>query len=446
MNRNRTHLGRCLLLNFYIFVIVCGCRPATITPQQFQIVSGSMTPSFWGPHRLAICTQCRQQQRLLVDAYDPNLPSICCLCGHACKVQQTIQQGDVAEIVPIGPTHSIERFDVVMINSEALSPSSLQTHQATDYAPLTNSMPNKVLKRVWGLPGETIEFRNGEVWVDGEVLRKSLSQLWSVSIPVSHYPQDQIFHWIANRIRGPQQKTSDVVAGKPISGLSIPSNGMLEYRHKRALRTPNGTRLVDSPFNDDSYFNQNSTRAFHPVCDYMVMLRIRTPLPNTSSSLPELQWSIDLEPTNSLVLSCDRPVSIATATSISIRARKWLTAAVCDGRLLAQSDLAEESRTLEPLVYASQGSSSETRPRLENYSNNPIEIEEISIARDLWLEGGKTQVIDPATRTDQNSGYYLLGDNLPLSVDSRVPDFGRIQRASIIGKAQPIPDHRRYRR
>ncbi len=448
MNANRAKLYRCLLLNFGIFAIVCGCRPSSIGQQPYQIISGSMTPTFWGPHRIAVCTRCKQKQRLLVDAYDPGLPSICCLCGQNCEVQQTVLPGDVAEIVSLGPTQGIDRFDMVMIDIGGNLSGSPETFGAADASLHTNRMPNKVLKRVWGLPGETIEFRNGEVWIDGEMLRKSLSQLCSVSVPISHYPQDQVSRWIANHLHGPPLETADVVPGKPIAELSIPSNGILEYRHKRLLRTPNGIRQIDGPFNDDSYFNQSSTQAFHHVCDYMIMLRMRTSFPGDAPSTTESRWSIRIEPANSLVLCCDGPSTHKeTAHSISILARTWLRAAICDGRLLAQSDLAEESRTLDPSGHdASQGSSADTRPRIENYSQTPIEIEELTIARDLWLEGEKVQVVAPATSTGSSSGYYLLGDNLPLSIDSRYPEFGRIPRASILGKARSLPDNHRYRR
>ena len=44
---------------------------------------------------------------------------------------------------------------------------------------------NMTLKRLVGGPGERVELRNGDAWIDGVVARRDLAQLWDTAVEIS---------------------------------------------------------------------------------------------------------------------------------------------------------------------------------------------------------------------------------------------------------------------
>ncbi len=67
------------------------------------------------------------------------------------------------------------------------------------FLPPTNAQTDDLIKRVIGLPGETVEIRNGSVWIDGKVLEESYAA--GTTAPDNHWQlgADQLFVMGDNR-------------------------------------------------------------------------------------------------------------------------------------------------------------------------------------------------------------------------------------------------------
>jgi signal peptidase I len=84
-------------------------------------------------------------------------------------------------------THSIERFDIVVFDIPAGNRR-------------TQNKEERWIKRIIGLPGETIEMRSGKVFINGQLLNEPFEKIedepntnWKRDYPPTHIPQDEYF-------------------------------------------------------------------------------------------------------------------------------------------------------------------------------------------------------------------------------------------------------------
>ena len=120
-----------------------------------QVSAGSMAPTLLGPHRLASCDVCERTFPVSVDRGWPANRATCPNCGRRGidVSREPLLPGDSIWIDRTAFTvRSPRRWEVVVFRCP------------TDAARLC-------VKRVIGLPGETIDLREGEVYVNGEVAR-----------------------------------------------------------------------------------------------------------------------------------------------------------------------------------------------------------------------------------------------------------------------------------
>ena len=82
-------------------------------------------------------------------------------------------------------------------------------------------------KRIWGLPGETLHFASGDLWIDGRRYHKKLDELLRFAIPVSRFPEDSISHWYLRRDAKPTP-IEGLVADR-VSGFTLGAGERLEW-------------------------------------------------------------------------------------------------------------------------------------------------------------------------------------------------------------------------
>ncbi len=159
-------------------VCLAGCwnwaadSPACRWQPQFQIASSSMAPAFRGPSLLARCPTCQHECLVAADTANPRLPTRCFKCGGVSQLLDQLHAGQIVSVVQAQETARIKRFDCIVF----CDPQSRQTPQ---------------LKRVWGLPGESLRFENGELWIDGQLYRKGMQELLRVAMPVAQLSSDR---------------------------------------------------------------------------------------------------------------------------------------------------------------------------------------------------------------------------------------------------------------
>jgi len=133
-----------------------------------RVVGGSMVPGLLGVHREVVCADCGYRFPCGTDR--PPVPprAVCPNCGYAANGLESL------------PDLAGER---VLINPEAFA--FRQPRRWEIVALRRPSQPGQIaVKRVVGLPGESVEIRQGDVYVDGKILRKDLAQQRALAIPV----------------------------------------------------------------------------------------------------------------------------------------------------------------------------------------------------------------------------------------------------------------------
>ncbi len=448
-----------------LVVLLClagiGCSGRGSDRERFQVASSSMAPRLLGPHFVDVCQDCGHRGVSAVEAFDANIPTRCFACGAVSVVDSQASVGDLVEIVHNVSDAPVARFAVVVYESTQEKTHRVERAQRIESASATKhwtshpSENHRVLKRVWALPGERIALRDGEAWIDGRQLRKTVQEMAAVSIAIGRLPADARSHWwvcdSGNNLPIPlEQKTID-------GRCDLLVGQRLEFRYARPSRNPLLHALVPSPLVDDYPCNQNNTAALHAVSDYLVAMEVAEP----ASSVWSLQLRWNGEPITIKISSADAAspsVDVQADTSgngsqialsVSIPAARFLVAAICDGRLLVSTETGNwrfalgaksVSSTAKPVSGPEDLERVETeqlqQPLALIETENALSIKRMLVARDLWLgprEDRATEWTEPKGKNAED-GYFVLGDNLPLSLDSRDLSISRIAPKRIIGR------------
>lgn len=205
----------------------------------YMISTGSMAPSLLGYHKRIECPSCHFTFQLGV-AFDDSV-SDSAVAGsvsglpdqhHLAGCPNCGQQGiDVARV----PRN---QGDQLLVHKHAYLFSRPQRWQPAVFR--NPQHPFQVyVKRIAGLPGELIQIRDGDVWVNGELQRKSLESQRAIRIPVydHEFEPDSDADWSDRWVN--QSDTSDVKWSRVgqgfrcdgAEGKSATAPVWLRYRH-----------------------------------------------------------------------------------------------------------------------------------------------------------------------------------------------------------------------
>ena len=232
------------------------------------IVSESMAPALLGPHIAVTCPDCKHETKVGIaeDALqnlEAHRPITCQNCG---------------KLVAVPPETSILPGDSLLVqrNLWLTGPP-----QRWDFIACQDpeSSEKIIVKRVVGLPGETVQIIDGDVFIDGKIARKSLDQQAATAVLVYDAdlggtdpcnPQPQ--RWISSL----ENSTWSDINGNFFHSGGIPNSpaDRLSYHHQCRV----GGELVAGPVTDQLAYNQwlpIRRDAFQPVSDLMLTLHLR---------------------------------------------------------------------------------------------------------------------------------------------------------------------------
>ena len=365
------------------------------------ISGGSMYPSLPGEHYKVECNDCRWE--FLFDSFNPpkSGEAVCPNCGYA-----KINFANTNIQPPSRPTLSaisapLNRWDVVAFED-----------------PKENS--RYLVKRLVGLPGENLTARNGNLYCDDTLLRKPYAVFSLVRQIVfdSNFTPDQ--H--AQRLNVQNTNSnwnfeSNVWRFDVKNPTETPD--LLIYKNIRGYRHF-GERSEVAAIEDSSGFNQNISRDLYPVSD----VQVETIISKTPAAVFFIRVSnsqeIDVVLDGQELRATVNGLQLNQTTRVDLSDRDaTLSVAAYDEQLMV--GINGKVLFFEPIPLGSG-------PTTISFgaSNGNIQLKSFRIFRDVHYL--------PMAGSETGNGFFVLGDNPPVSVDSRM--FGTIQAAKIIGLVQ----------
>ena len=376
-----------------------------------EIASGSMAPALLGPHRKVTCDDCRFAFACGVESLPRDQMAECPNCGYA--------RCDLSESADLGGQR-------MLVHRSSLVLQPPQRWETVVFRGPENAS-QWFVKRVVGLPGESIQIRDGDVFIDGQIARKTLAQQLAIAQPVhdaAHRPGRRTRfppRWRADREETAWAHDESVWQCNAESAERI---DWLTYRHL-LRRHDDENQWTEAAVNDASAYNQGQYPGRLNVSDLMlsftVTLRGAGQLRILASDGRE-RFEATISPqTGTIILSLngeqvarsdaalwpqDTPLRIV----LSMFDRKVLLAR--DDEVLIDTPFTQSDRPYQPT----------SRPLAIGCRGLHAQISQLRVDRDVYYRR-------PQGRHDRWAGrqpyrlegdeYFVLGDNSQVSRDSR---------------------------
>lgn len=417
-------------------MILVGCSLRSPSSEEILVeVDGpSMAPSLWGPHICISCVYCQRHVRLDGMFRRPH-QAVCEHCGELLDLPQNIEEvpgerlplrrfsasGDVRSPRPSLPAMRTaqktqpQRFDVVVIQTGS----------------------GRVIKRIVGLPGETVEIRTGELWINGRPLQKTMSEFAQQAILVA----SSTFSSSHDKCHGHWHRDVDRQGNRCCWHFVPIINYMSPFRGKPTQIT------------DVLPFNLAVSHQSHAVRDVIVDLELAA-----KPGQFEMGWrfgELDIvlyfvQQQNKCRASLGRTHSPPDGSAMKtwewdqedFRNYRWLLGSI-DGRLWVVRDGAP-LEGLPTVAIPNKNQTDLDRPQAGVTlsvccrPDSPDLIRRITLWRDIYYADFPKAGRSPQRQLSPDE-YFVLGDNSAISVDSRQESFGFVRRNAILGYVQ-VPD------
>ena len=437
-----------LTLVFCLFLIV---RTTFVEPH--GVPTGSMAPTIYGQHRSCPCPRCGYP--IVVGApgnevqANPQHAAYCLNCGLS-----------RINLVPLSDEISGDRLLVDRFVYRVRSPRrwEMAVFHATD----DSKIP--YVKRVVGLPGEAIRIHDGDVYANGELLRKPLDVLNEIKIlffDMDHPPQPMGWasRWVVEPMSTP--KLPAVAVPKPVAAIEeivIDSRLVLDasassdttlglsYRHR------NIDTGADDIIRDDHGYN-GSRGVPKPVHDFIVACEIEVVRGSGTLSF-RLGDGSDTVRLDLAVGTAHPPGSTLTHDGgtaplnypgllLSTGQRYRLQLAFVDRQATVMIDGVPIGSPLDVFTTKLSGVNNPNLPPKDRPGTvRPLQLEahgvsvvlhHLKLSRDVQYRAEGENAILAAWQLGARD-YFLLGDNSPASEDSRAWSQPGVPEDYFIGK------------
>ncbi len=409
--------------------------------EAYVVPTGSMAPTILGFHWERGCPNCRQ--RIAVGMDDGGRLAgrpVCPNCG---------QDGldPASGVAASGDRLLVQKFLFDLRAPRRWEVAVFQSPIEPDQA---------YVKRIVALPGESVQIVDGDVWINGAIARKGLDEVRATRIPVfdNQFQPTDAARFPRWQFRGDRSKRFRSTGWQAVgshfiheaTNASDTGEDWLEYRHWDPDRAEYG------PIRDLYSYNGGDRRSGHIVRDLMVEAKVAVRDDVSSVQVrvvhgPDrfvLTLPVD-DKVSVEVLRNGIPLEVAAGqgglrSSPAISPR-WdaIEVAVVDHRISATVN---GQPLFDPVDYDSTGPAilGTASPLAIGIVNGSVEIQDLRIFRDIYYTGElgsgvrrPTAVAEPfQLHADE---YFVLGDNSPVSNDSRFwDDRPVVRRAQLLGK------------
>jgi hypothetical protein len=392
---------------------------SSVREDAFCVAGPSMSPTLWGPHRLARCGRCGWSHRVHLQPRLSALRLRCFRCGsRRLEVGNEVFPGDRVRLDRDAFEHRApRRGELVAVRRDD---GSLQ------------------VKRLLGLPGDVFRIDGrGRLWINGRHWLPEPEQAWRRAIEV--FPAPHGGGLVENRWRlggagpdAPQSEWQPYAGGWQIAIRAKPT-GWLVYHHRNVQRMwgPDTAQISDA-IRDDDPANVGLRRVPQPVTELYLQLSLRV---TGRVRLGLRYWS----PAGTRCADVPLTGNCREVQFILREETLWWRCAAGPERFQRLEprslDASQEDRVVcvaerpVAITFADRGSAEEPgRVQLDR----------------LWLGRGVRYDPPPALRERWAAGvrvpldrYLVFGDNPPNSKDSRAEPAG-IPRVRLVGTIEPL--------
>ena len=332
------------------------------------------------------------------------------------------------------------------------------------------------IKRVVGLPGETIQVCNGDVLVDGRRARKSLRELRQLAIGVhdARFPVADAFlpaRWQSDTASSRWQVTEFGFRYSPSlndnrnADPPVPDVDWLSYHHWR-FRSPVDNGVEEGPVSDNYGYNQTISRQLNDVNDLMLSATIETTGDGTlsflaTSGVAEFVLHVEPKTGSGTLFQLGCPVDrfelgheiLADGGEVELALVDLRVLLAVDGQQLLAYDYGGRVGEQPPAVLESDlqlrgagapdRSRPVTRPFAIGAAGLTVRVANLRVLRDVFYTSdhvtGGCSPPEPVVLGDDE--LFVLGDNSPVSLDSRqAGGIAVISFDSLLGKPLKYPE------
>jgi len=418
-----------------VLLLLCVLLVRTFSAEAYVVPTGSMAPTLLGLHRELTCPNCRFVFVVGIEDDGQTSQAVCPNCGER-------RLDDTPSLVCGGDRVLVQKF--------------LYDFRPRRWEVAVFHFPGEpsqaYVKRVVGLPGESIRIIGGDIYVDGQIVRKTLPEIRAMRIPIhdSRFQPRDGSRWPRWQFRS---ATSDALVD---GGWSLqdgqfaytagkrenrPREDWLEYKHW----DPSGGQY--GLVRDFYGYNGGDLRAENDVADVGMETRLCVSEAVDAISVAVQSGSdqftvripvgrrgtIELLRNNQrqALMNCWNPFEESGLWPRSL----VLEAAVFDRRM----QVAIDGRLLfDPFDFDDPlppGRASDS-PIALGVRGGALEVTELKIYRDIYYTSSLANTprhshgMSTAVRLGADE-FFVLGDNSPVSNDSRFWNEGPVVRGSM---------------
>ncbi len=410
-------------VEFFIVLSLCLLLFRTFAAEAYIVPTGSMAPTLLGNHREIVCPNCDFRFAMGLDDEGRSGHPVCPNCGQSGleKASAVECNGDRVLVQKfIYDFRRPRRWEVAVFNYPG--------EPSVAY-----------VKRVVGLPGETIQIERGDILINGKIARKTLAEQRAMRILVfdnAFPPRDvsRFPRWEFRKGR-PEQHLESGWRTEGTRVIHAPTKSRsdrfdwIEYRHWDPERGRYAT------VHDFISYNGTDVRAENSVSDLALEARV-APGPGTEALAVRIDAGCDrfiveipVDGTSPPVVTRNRwKVEVKNARNLLKKVAPGsrgvlLEASVMDRRLLVMLD---RQPLFDPIDYEipAEGPGLGESPLAIGVKGGSAIVSELRIFRDVYYTSALAYsprrpfgVDSPFTLGPDE--FFVLGDNSPVSNDSR---------------------------
>jgi signal peptidase I len=314
-------------------------------------------------------------------------------------------------------------------------------------ARLPDPSDDLVVKRVAALAGERLAIRAGDLYIDGEIVRKSLAELQAVRVLVndnSLQPQrtpNLSPRWQPRRAADSRWERRALAYQAPLAATKERGDEIdwLDYHHWHCTAS-SAPRSQNSLILDNDSFNQNLARELHPVTDVLLSCQLQAEGEGQIALAVmdgAVRREVQIEPfRNRVVLFEDGRQILEKRLGANFDRRAVaIEFGLCDRQVLLS--VAGRAILREPYERAAPAQRDKDVPHVAiGVQAIKAAVTNLRIWRDLYyLEPMGTVRPWQAEQSLSADEVALLGDNPPVSIDARHwPGSGGVTSQSLLGR------------